>query len=1263
MSLRRRGGGSGVGGGPSVLGTVLRQTGQTERGLYIQHPQARVTWNLRGLSREAASAAVPATIVFENQDQDATLTWTLPLDWGTVEAGNPNMSPFTPEEQDELEITYEAYPNEPRAARAASVELSDLLVTAAMGGVLGNLRGVTIAVTADTSATLTVADSGLDLAITNAINDSTTIQDVIDAYSGVNFDLTVASGGVAGSFLVDNGVNPAATRQVLSGGAEAVAQNPVTVRSMNDSLARPQLSIALDFFTDNPLNTTLAQLRTAIIGTQYRTATQSSGVAPQGRIAAASVVLDTSGGGAGTDPIRAQTLQAMPTGGEDAEEAGAIEASLHPDDEVNGPNLLVRFDQSADTLQEIFDALTAQTPNVVRPMAIAGTDLTARPEAVPFTRPFFSTGGVTVDEITYELPAATETRLGGVRGATAAQANATSGRTFFAWSTDTLAAFFDRVIPPALRARIPSAAQVAAFARIPTQAQVDKLANVEPGAQVNVVPDWSASAASPRRIENKPGIPTQYTDLTGEVPESAIPADIARDGEVSASINAALAGKWNDHGVWGAGSAYSVNNDVDVVRHDGGGTWAAYLAIANSPAGSAATTEPAVGSQWASHWYRVGYRDGPPNALVNAAYDADTGAWTFTRESGANPLMVNQRESLLEGHNPYALYTAWPITPTLPDPIATVPAGDSLTLTVLDDIEYTPRLYGDRDVVQDWMGAIEVTVSSNVILNLLQRWDVTFASGARFVQDRIYQLRLAQNSPVAINLDLFDFRQVFASGTFPDGRGGMVTVTPEDLVRPRRLTNQLILSGRSRSNKANNADLTLTDLTVENGLLVLYQLNAIAQRLSDDTPDQQVYLYYARPALTIPADVSTNTAVPSSGTGLEFVLLDRALIEGRIYPDIDFVTQWFGGFGISFDQNGSLLVRLKTRHEFGGKEFTHVRERTRGINPNRRLDVDLSNFDRVSVVRTGTYRPPGGNSDGSDDVEITTADLAGGVRITYTVEIQVLSGAGARQNANATTILWDAPQTRSYQIDHATGGSTPGSNVRPTINRFDVTGDQSPSAGSIAGQAYDYDLAIGQSGHAESVRIVGFAGTDTNPSSVATLATIPEANFPHMSGRVTIPAGIMLAAAGDVYTIRAEVRETGRPLTASPTAYQDYRITARAAAADVRFVRVLRRVGDPGARPDATTLAANMTVMSRAGTVIGDWTVAGIPDTGAWLVGWIVPQSGAQPNHYSQGGFQIDNVVEARFALTENTVDYFVYLYKDTNDVDDSYNGSTITVT
>ena len=196
----------------------------------------------------------------------------------------------------------------------------------------------------------------------------------------------------------------------------------------------------------------------------------------------------------------------------------------------------------------------------------------------------------------------------------------------------------------------------------------------------------------------------------------------------------------------------------------------------------------------------------------------------------------------------------------------------------------------------------------------------------------------------------------------------------------------------------------------------------------DDTPSTAgggpVYAFYTRPALTVPAEIRSATIVPAVGDGPMFTLLDQHVTTGPILPDVDFVTEWFGGFNIEFNNNTNLAVLLHTRHQFGDNiDFDHVREVRHVIRSGEDIFVDLGEFSNVSAISLGTYTPPGGSP-----IEITEAHLAGESRITYAIELQTLTGRGARESRNITHLGWHDPQTRSYQIDNLRTGATGGVN-------------------------------------------------------------------------------------------------------------------------------------------------------------------------------------------------------------------------------------------
>ncbi len=186
------------------------------------------------------------------------------------------------------------------------------------------------------------------------------------------------------------------------------------------------------------------------------------------------------------------------------------------------------------------------------------------------------------------------------------------------------------------------------------------------------------------------------------------------------------------------------------------------------------------------------------------------------------------------------------------------------------------------------------------------------------------------------------------------------------------------------------------------------------------------YLFYARPALTTPATISADQAVTAAG--IEFTLMDSTSIAGRVWSGVDFATEWFGNFIINGNWSGSgtnaihiMLVELETTHTFNGKEIVHTRMVPTPWTKNVDTTFSLGGFSSVSGISVGTYRPPGGNADGSDDVEITEADLLGPVAITYKIKIRGRDNRGNFDPWTLQSLSWDNVQTRSYQIDHGVG--------------------------------------------------------------------------------------------------------------------------------------------------------------------------------------------------------------------------------------------------
>ena len=216
------------------------------------------------------------------------------------------------------------------------------------------------------------------LDITGALS-TDTIQNVIDAYTAVtkNFELSAASGSSNSDNITGQAINTS-----LTGGVDAVSRRLPVVTLADTGV----VTIGLHAVDDATTNSTLAELRTAWHAVTYNNTEGTNVVLPN-----TAATVDTSGGGAATDPVRNQTLPTAPTGGRNEVEAGTIEILVRPEDEVDGPNVLLRYADTSN-LQAILDGFTANNPERATIEVVYGTDLTANPESPPFVRSFYDSG-------------------------------------------------------------------------------------------------------------------------------------------------------------------------------------------------------------------------------------------------------------------------------------------------------------------------------------------------------------------------------------------------------------------------------------------------------------------------------------------------------------------------------------------------------------------------------------------------------------------------------------------------------------------------------------------------------------------------------------------------------------------------------------------------------------------------------------------------------------------------------------------------------
>ena len=487
------------------------------------------------------------------------------------------------------------------------------------------------------------------------------------------------------------------------------------------------------------------------------------------------------------------------------------------------------------------------------------------------------------------------------------------------------------------------------------------------------------------------------------------------------------------------------------------------------------------------------------------------------------------------------------------------------------------------------------------------------------------------------------------------------------LYADRTAAGELLLSHDRESSGANTGFEALHDF------FALYELTD--QASDDDDPADGGLTFYQHwtdtPLDGSPAFAATpitrNTVIAANAEYTQ-VLLNSSLMAGADLAAPIFIA-YSGQIGFDVQRGAGESGRTVVLIELGYRLFpgtanqvTFWRQWTDEFGANAHFTVPLVAFETHSTFPEGPYPTDGGGT-----LQVTQALFDNPVPFNLELRVRGFDEGTTDFTVAASRAVVDIDRLVSRDLAFSVYqlGRLEAPPVKPSISLFSLAGDLSPAAGAI-NETYDYSFAVAQSSHLSALRIVRFDGTDASPSAVTVLANIDAADFHGGDGQITV-SGFNLAA-GETETVRLEGYEQGQtPATDQPVSYHDVRITAHAAAAQTRFIRVPRTVGSPAARPTAATLAAALAetgagVIATAGTVIGDWEVSGIPNTGDWLVGWIVPQSAAQPSHYSQAGIRIDSAVAARFAFTENSVDHYVYLFADSNYVDDSYNGSTIQV-
>ena len=253
---------------------------------------------------------------------------------------------------------------------------------------------------------------------------------------------------------------------------------------------------------------------------------------------------------------------------------------------------------------------------------------------------------------------------------------------------------------------------------------------------------------------------------------------------------------------------------------------------------------------------------------------------------------------------------------------------------------------------------------------------------------------------------------------------------------------------------------------------------------------------------------------------------------------------------------------------------------------------------------------------------------------------------------------------RVGSTSESSGGATP--DVQPTILDFDVGGARSVVAGSIAG-ARNYTIEISQSEHIGTARVIGFIGTEHNPTAPTELvdnaAIIAAGGYHHATGTLTIPATTLTA--NQIYTIRLEVYPDGVPDTGAPPIYHDFRITAHAVAASVHFGSMPFLQSDGTSETTDDDLDDFTGDISTATGVAGTWTVADLQESdGDRRLYWAVPATAAQPVNWTNSGANVNGIIERPASSSDTqTISGVAYLvYVTSTRFDDLANGSSYVI-
>ncbi len=321
-------------------------------------------------------------------------------------------------------------------------------------------------------------------------------------------------------------------------------------------------------------------------------------------------------------------------------------------------------------------------------------------------------------------------------------------------------------------------------------------------------------------------------DLVDTAALTAAVADFVPSNTITTERTAAITAAINalsfvtDGGEWAAGTAYAAQT---IVRHEG----ATYLSNVAVLANTAATTEPGVGTAWEDSWDRLGYEDGPPNALVNVTRDERV--LTFTRESGQNPLNVElPREA--GGYTFYQQFDSTSTPAFMPTSVMTdteIAAGEFYEEVLLETT--APGLNPGQPIAIDYEGALHIGQSEGrrIIDTAIGYTLFDGIPEKQFTSWRDVFAEARSDTELLIPADSFSNHGVIDVGTIllRDDGNGTYTLTESDFEQdiPVKVTLRIGLFNQHPVPRINTGG-TLSFFSWDLAQLVAYQIGGIGGR-------------------------------------------------------------------------------------------------------------------------------------------------------------------------------------------------------------------------------------------------------------------------------------------------------------------------------------------------------------------------------------------------------------------------------------------------